>query len=1198
MLGRENDSHFSNGAWSMSGEDFKLPAYYDNPLAEPVPVKAFHFDSRRTRIDWRILHGVDIDRVVRDTDLDALDRVVSIIAFGDIEAEDTRNLTELNFVKIFRLGQLTVEYLLHVQDRLAYENGALKDDRVKAARHIEVLRLRVKEQKEQVLSSRRDVKRVKKTLKTYEALAGKAQPEPKPGVEPPAADALLAWKLEAVQQQARDLQEERKGLQSELAKLKKALMQLSAQGGGQDVSSAVAAARRQERQAADERLRAAVEEERRRALGGELRRKLAESLSRQRDLERQKDAVEAELIQLRKAGLLPGSPLGRRSSDARTEQLARDLRDAENEILALAQQLKHQDQELKKQRARVPLERQSSDLHTQQLQRSLHNAEEQIQTFQQKLQHQEQELAKRAPLGRQTSDLQAERVARSLRDTEEQVADLQRQLDHKEAELQKARAVNEASGHDAEGGAEWQKQRQHLQDELHSVQTELGMVQADRNKLRAANAEVHDELAAMHAELLQARAQSSARGEEIERNWKVEEMERLEKEVTRLQAEAATQEAELQRLRAIVAAEQPQHEQLLTTIKQLEQQLAEAEGAKADALERAAAAGVRVKHIAGEIERKAAPAPAAQAASAAARPDKPSMFLPHTSGPLGGAVVQHRATFEPPAMTASLADVSEEVSQFDLHSQASRGSSMVAPAPHVTGPTVMRRPTLETIQQSPQHAAEPEDEAPVRTQVAQPAPQSSAPQPSLADQQRFLRELRVELPQRDHERPGVRSQFAHPPDLFKTTRVDVQEDLEAELREELESYGIDPYAEGLTKAQYQAAMGELEKRRAAALAVRSAEDQERIKFMRSTVLWHVEKVANQVVEEHRLLPGGKASISPVRPESPIPQHPHPPPSPGPIEEDGSHALRKSASLRPRMHSTLSGVNKSAAARAVGSDDEFDHRGAGPSHQPSFDPPTPTKSGFEEVFADAYSPLRSGLSHTQPPALAAPVPKLPLSRANTGGEQSLAATEPASAAVFSPLRGSARGSASPRTSRLRPLASLTTAPSMSGLSTASSQSMQGAVRPAAQEGMSNVQKGADGARPATAHASDGQGYSDDEFDYEDDDRSAVTVSPSSPGPAGTAAPKAWGTPGAKQHAAPAEATSAAGAPAAQEPPPVEEETSSVRSFTPSPSHKRSFKGRVGGTAKPDALADWDLQPTGRQDSVHTVYSDVSSVEELP
>ena len=63
---------------------------------------------------------------IRETDIETLERCVRAVTFGDLESEDARNLTEINFMRIFRLGQLTAEYLLHVQDRLAYDNTLLK----------------------------------------------------------------------------------------------------------------------------------------------------------------------------------------------------------------------------------------------------------------------------------------------------------------------------------------------------------------------------------------------------------------------------------------------------------------------------------------------------------------------------------------------------------------------------------------------------------------------------------------------------------------------------------------------------------------------------------------------------------------------------------------------------------------------------------------------------------------------------------------------------------------------------------------------------------------------------------------------------------------------------------------------------------------------------------------------------------------
>lgn len=48
-----------------------------------------------------------------------------VLAHGDIAAEDPQQLSETNFVRIFQLAQLVIEYLLHVQDVLATERRAL-----------------------------------------------------------------------------------------------------------------------------------------------------------------------------------------------------------------------------------------------------------------------------------------------------------------------------------------------------------------------------------------------------------------------------------------------------------------------------------------------------------------------------------------------------------------------------------------------------------------------------------------------------------------------------------------------------------------------------------------------------------------------------------------------------------------------------------------------------------------------------------------------------------------------------------------------------------------------------------------------------------------------------------------------------------------------------------------------------------------
>lgn len=66
-------------------------------LRRPAP--PFRFVAPRALIDWRALHAVDLGSVVRNTDVDALESVLDVVAFGDIEAEDHRTLTPANFIQ-------------------------------------------------------------------------------------------------------------------------------------------------------------------------------------------------------------------------------------------------------------------------------------------------------------------------------------------------------------------------------------------------------------------------------------------------------------------------------------------------------------------------------------------------------------------------------------------------------------------------------------------------------------------------------------------------------------------------------------------------------------------------------------------------------------------------------------------------------------------------------------------------------------------------------------------------------------------------------------------------------------------------------------------------------------------------------------------------------------------------------------------
>jgi zinc finger protein DZIP1 len=61
-------------------------------------------------VDWRAIATLDLERLVRDTDFQSLQENVMNVAFCDIEREDFS--IDSNFLKLFKLAQLIIEYVL------------------------------------------------------------------------------------------------------------------------------------------------------------------------------------------------------------------------------------------------------------------------------------------------------------------------------------------------------------------------------------------------------------------------------------------------------------------------------------------------------------------------------------------------------------------------------------------------------------------------------------------------------------------------------------------------------------------------------------------------------------------------------------------------------------------------------------------------------------------------------------------------------------------------------------------------------------------------------------------------------------------------------------------------------------------------------------------------------------------------------
>jgi zinc finger protein DZIP1 len=57
--------------------------------------------------------NTDLDRVIKETDVGQIEQLLSNITFAELDFEDLHKLGDAHFTKLFRLSQLTIEYLLY-----------------------------------------------------------------------------------------------------------------------------------------------------------------------------------------------------------------------------------------------------------------------------------------------------------------------------------------------------------------------------------------------------------------------------------------------------------------------------------------------------------------------------------------------------------------------------------------------------------------------------------------------------------------------------------------------------------------------------------------------------------------------------------------------------------------------------------------------------------------------------------------------------------------------------------------------------------------------------------------------------------------------------------------------------------------------------------------------------------------------------
>lgn len=87
--------------------------------------KKFRFQKRNGRLDLRGLREIDVNKVINEMDVDTLQRYLENLTYSEVCADDFHLYSKDCLVRLFQVAQLTLEYLLNVQDTLAINLNSL-----------------------------------------------------------------------------------------------------------------------------------------------------------------------------------------------------------------------------------------------------------------------------------------------------------------------------------------------------------------------------------------------------------------------------------------------------------------------------------------------------------------------------------------------------------------------------------------------------------------------------------------------------------------------------------------------------------------------------------------------------------------------------------------------------------------------------------------------------------------------------------------------------------------------------------------------------------------------------------------------------------------------------------------------------------------------------------------------------------------
>lgn len=130
----------------------------------------FSFKQRSGKLCWKEIMKLDLDQMLKTNDISALEAYLENLVFSSIEANDVEIISENATVKLIKIYQHVLEYLLHTQLRLEGENKAMELSYAQLQSEAAFKENSLKANKSLISSLKKDKKEKESVLSTYKCL--------------------------------------------------------------------------------------------------------------------------------------------------------------------------------------------------------------------------------------------------------------------------------------------------------------------------------------------------------------------------------------------------------------------------------------------------------------------------------------------------------------------------------------------------------------------------------------------------------------------------------------------------------------------------------------------------------------------------------------------------------------------------------------------------------------------------------------------------------------------------------------------------------------------------------------------------------------------------------------------------------------------------------------------------------------------